>query len=214
MTGRDRKPPAAGPASQPEESNTTWERAIPTLEACAASRSDETPMDREAFAAFYQRSAPGLRAYLIRVSGNAALADDLLQESFLRFLCAKQPEGGEVNYRRYLFRIATNLLRDHWRKPKADCLEETPDRFLIAQDSSSRVDLQVDLQIALGPALARMRPRDRQLLWLAHAEGYSHQEISEITGLATASIRLLLFRARRKMARLIRKQMAGSRSLI
>jgi RNA polymerase sigma-70 factor (ECF subfamily) len=48
-----------------------------------------------------------------------------------------------------------------------------------------------------------MRPRERQLLWLAYAEGYSHREIAEITGLASASIRLLLFRARRKIARLL-----------
>jgi RNA polymerase sigma-70 factor (ECF subfamily) len=54
--------------------------------------------------------------------------------------------------------------------------------------------------------LALMRPRDRQLLWLAHAEGYSHREIAEITGLASASVRLLLFRARRKIARLLREQ--------
>jgi RNA polymerase sigma-70 factor (ECF subfamily) len=54
--------------------------------------------------------------------------------------------------------------------------------------------------------LALMRPRDRQLLWLAHAEGYSHREIAEITGLASASVRLLLFRARRKIAHLLREQ--------
>jgi len=208
MTGRQPQPPADAAASQRKESDTTWEYTIPSLEACAASPNDESPMDREAFAGFYQRSAPALRAYLVRVSGNSALADDLLQESYLRFLCAKQPEGGEVNFRRYLFRIATNLLRDYWRKPRHGCLEEIPDQFLVAKDVSP----QVDLQTALGPALARMRPRDRQLLWLAHAEGYSHQEISEITGLATASIRLLLFRARRKMARLLRKHMAGDRS--
>jgi len=210
MTGPHRQPPSDAAGSRQEESNTTWEYTIPSIEGCAASRNDELPMDREAFAGFYQRSAPGLRAYLVRVSGNSALADDLLQESYLRFLCAKQPEGGEVNYRRYLFRIATNLLRDHWRKPKHGCLEEVPDQFLVAPDVSS----QVDLQAALGPAMARMRPRDRQLLWLAHAEGYSHQEISEITGLATTSIRLLLFRARRKMAHLLRKHRAGDRSLV
>jgi Tfp pilus assembly ATPase PilU len=39
--------------------------------------------------------------------------------------------------------------------------------------------------------MAQMRPRDRQLLWLAYAEGYSHHEIAEVTGLASASIRLL-----------------------
>ena len=58
----------------------------------------------------------------------------------------------------------------------------------------------------LGPAMAQMRPRDRQLLWLAYAEGYSHHEIAEVTGLASTSIRLLLFRARRKIARLLRQQ--------
>ncbi len=56
-----------------------------------------------------------------------------------------------------------------------------------------------------------MRPRDRQLLWLAHAEDYSHREIAEITGLGTASIRLLLFRARRKIARLLREQISADR---
>lgn len=165
-------------------------------------------MDRDAFAGFYQRSAPALRAYLARVSGNPALADDVLQESYLRFLCASQPEGGEVNYRRYLYRIATNLLHDHWRRPKFGSLEDIPEQFLAAQDLS----VQVDLQAALDPAMAQMRPRDRQLLWLAHAEGYSHREIAEITGLATASIRLLLFRARRKIARLLRQSIATDRS--
>jgi RNA polymerase sigma-70 factor (ECF subfamily) len=61
----------------------------------------------------------------------------------------------------------------------------------------------------LGPALAQMRPRDRQLLWLAHAEGYSHNEIAEVMGLGSASIRLLLFRARRKIARLLGEEQRG-----
>jgi RNA polymerase sigma-70 factor, ECF subfamily len=187
--------------------DTTGEYAIPSVEARALSRPDELPIDSDAFAGFYQRSAPALRAYLVRVSGNGALADDLMQESYLRFLCASRPEGGEVNHRRYLFRIATNLLRDHWRKPLAVCIEDVPERFLAARDGLSCIDSRV----ILDPAMAQMRPRERQLLWLAHAEGYSHHEISEITGLNAAGIRLLLFRARRKIARLLRKQMDAER---
>ena len=187
--------------------DTTGEYAIPNVEARLAARAHELPMDSDAFAGFYQRSAPGLRAYLVRVSGNTALADDLMQESYLRFLCATQPEGGEVNYRRYLFRIATNLLRDHWRRPRAECMDDVPERFLAVHDGMA----QIDSQAILDPAMARMRPRERQLLWLAHAEGYSHREIAEITGLNAAGIRLLLFRARRKIARLLRKQMAEDR---
>lgn len=191
-----------------EEKATTWEFTIPNIEAGTAARTEDLPMDRDAFAGFYERSAPPLRAYLVRVSRNSALADDILQESYLRFLCATWPEGGEVNCRRYLFRIATNLLRDHWRRPQATNLEDVPQQLLAASDFSA----QVDLQAALDPALAQMRPRDRQILWLAHAEGYSHREIAEITGLGTASIRLMLFRARRKMARLLRQEIAADRS--
>jgi RNA polymerase sigma-70 factor, ECF subfamily len=184
------------------KTDTTGEYAISNLEARVASRTDELPMDSDAFAGFYQRSAPALRAYLVRVSGNAALADDLLQESYLRFLSASRPEGGEVNYRRYLYRIATNLLRDYWRKPRAACIEDVPERLLMARDGLSGIESRA----TLNPALAQMRPRERQLLWLAHAEGYSHREISEITGLNAAGIRLLLLRARRKIARLLREQ--------
>lgn len=187
--------------------DTTGEYAIPNVETRGASRADEPPMDSDAFAGFYQRSSPALRAYLVRVSGNFALADDLMQESYLRFLCAKTPEGGEVNYRRYLYRIATNLLRDHWRRPRATCIEDVPESFLAARDGMS----QIESLVTLDPALLQMRPRERQLLWLAYAEGYSHREIAEITGLSAAGIRLLLFRARRKIARLLREQIAGDR---
>ena len=190
------------------KTDTNGEYAIPNVDARLLARADELPMDSDAFAGFYQRSAPALRAYLTRVSGNHALADDLAQESYLRFLCAMQPEGGEVNHRRYLFRIATNLLRDHWRRPRAASIEELPEHLFATSGAAARVDSQATLD----PAMARMRPRDRQLLWLAHAEGYSHREIAEITGLGAASIRLLLFRARRKIARLLREQCAGEGS--
>jgi RNA polymerase sigma-70 factor (ECF subfamily) len=180
----------------------SWESVLPNIFADGAPRAAATPMDSDAFAGFYERSARPLWAYLARVSGDPALADDLMQESYLRFLCAARPCDGEVDSRRYLFRIATNLLRDHWRRPKASSIEEVPQEFLAAQVSST----QADSKAALGPALAQMRPRERQLLWLAHAEGYSHKEIAEVTGLASASIRLLLFRARRKVARLLREQ--------
>jgi RNA polymerase sigma-70 factor (ECF subfamily) len=180
------------------------ESVLPNVLAGDAPRAAESPMDSDAFAGFYERSARPLWAYLARVSGDPALADDLMQESFVRFLCASQPEEGEVAGRRYLFRIATNLLRDHWRCPRQASIEEIPEEFFAASASSSTSDL-------LGPALAAMRPRERQLLWLAHAEGYTHREIAGITGLASASIRLLLFRARRRIASLLRQQSSTTR---
>src|SRR5271157_3932833 len=170
---------------------TPWESVLPKLFAGDTPASSEISMDSsDEFAGFYQRSARPLWVYLARVSGDPALADDLMQESFVRYLCASRPNEGKVAARRYLFRIATNLLRDYWRRPRSTSIEELPEEFFAATASSA----QSDSQAILGPALAQLRPRDRQLLWLAHAEGYSHQEIAQITGLGSGSIRLLLFR--------------------
>lgn len=178
-----------------------WESAIPNvLAGDVAPNAACLPMKSEAFAGFYERSARSLWAYLVRVSSDPALADDLMQESYVRFLCADAPSDGEVAARRYLFRIATNLLRDHWRHPHSASIEDVPEELFTITTAAS----QSESRAILGPALAQLRPRDRQLLWLAYAEGYSHHEIAEITGLASASIRLLLFRARRKVARLLR----------
>jgi RNA polymerase sigma-70 factor (ECF subfamily) len=189
-----------------------WESILPkvfTGEALRPAESADTQaalrMDSDAFAGFYERSARSLWAYLTRVSGDPALADDLMQESFVRFLCAERAmrmEDGEVASRRYLFRIATNLLRDHWRRPRAASIEEMPEELFTARQEATEADTVAQL----APALRQMKPRERQLLWLAHAEGYSHKEIAEVTGLASASVRLLLFRARHKMARLLRGQ--------
>jgi RNA polymerase sigma-70 factor (ECF subfamily) len=185
-----------------------WESALPIDYMGDAARGAALPMDSEAFAGFYERASRPLWAYLALVSGDPALADDLMQESFVHFLCASRPaslaEEGEVACRRYLFRIATNLMRDHWRRPAAASIQDIPEDFFASKSNSA----QADSQTILGPALAEMRPRDRQLLWLAHAEGYTHKEIAEITGLARASIRLLLFRARSKIAGLLREQSA------
>ncbi len=180
----------------------TWSYPLP--QAQAAVQTAKLQMDDETFAAFYQRTARPLWAYLARVSGNAALADDLLQESYLRFLGATLRDDGEVSQRRYLFRIATNLMRDHWRRPAMSAIDDMLESSLPAVDA--RMPEQLESHAVLGAALVRMKPRERQLLWLAYAEGASHKEIAEITGLGATSIRLLLFRARKKMVRFLRQQ--------
>jgi RNA polymerase sigma-70 factor (ECF subfamily) len=186
-----------------------WESVIPRMLAGAAPGSVSElmesacgPMNSDEFAGFYQRSARSLWAYLARVSGDAALADDLMQESYVRFLTAAYPADGEVASRRYLFRIGTNLLRDHWRRQRTTSIEDIPEERFASRAHSGGAEAQA----MLGPAFKQLRPRDRQLLWLAYAEGYSHREIAEVTGLASPSIRLLLFRARRKAARLLRNE--------
>ena len=52
-------------------------------------------------------------------------------------------------------------------------------------------------------AMARLKPREREMLWLAYAQGLTHLDIAGALGVKAASVRLLLFRARQKLARLL-----------
>ncbi|HEV2720669.1 MAG TPA: RNA polymerase sigma factor, partial [Thermoanaerobaculia bacterium] len=74
------------------------------------------PMDEEAFRAFYERTARQVWAYLVRITGDAQLADDLLQEAYYRFIRARATYEDESHRRNSLFRIATNLARDSGRR--------------------------------------------------------------------------------------------------
>ncbi len=184
----------------------------PSIQNCDPAASEETagiPMTDETFADFYRSTARPFWTYLARVSGSDTLADDLAQESYLRFLCAKAPwQEGESACRRYLFRIGTNLLRDHWRRPSASSLENVPEHELPVIDPH---DLEhLDSEALLKAGLAHLNPKERQLLWLAHAEGLSYREISAITGFSVPRIRLALFRSRHKLARCLRQEMVKS----
>lgn len=159
-------------------------------------------MDEEAFRAFYDRTARVLRAYLARVTGDSQLADDLLQDAYYRFLRARSGYQTEEHRRNALFRIATNLARDNHRRarlrPAVTLVEGTA--VEAGPGDAASTERSADLR----RAMARLKPRDRALLWLAYAQGSSHREIAGSLGLETASIKLLLFRARRRLADLLR----------
>ena len=76
-------------------------------------------MDEDAFRAFYDRTARSLWGYLSRMTGDPQVADDLLQETYYRFLRARGHWESEAHRRAYLFRIATNLARDGRRRAVA-----------------------------------------------------------------------------------------------
>lgn len=159
-------------------------------------------MDEEAFGRFYQRTSRPLWAYLSRVSGDPQLADDLLQEAYYRLLKSDRPFESDDHRRAYLFRIATNLVLDTRRRPRLDVADLPGDSDAAAPRSPDSPE-QVQRRADLATAIARLRPRDRALLWLAYAQGASHDEIATATGLTLSSVKQLLFRARRRLAGLL-----------
>jgi RNA polymerase sigma-70 factor (ECF subfamily) len=153
--------------------------------------------DASEFQIFYQRTWRRLWAYLYRVLGSSSLADDLAQEAFCRLLSHPPPLTEEPQLRAYLFRVASNLMADHGRRLQRER------RLESERPDGERAQPHPDRAHDLAATLLKLRPRERALLWLAYVEGSDHQEIASALGLKQASVRVLLFRARHKLARLL-----------
>jgi RNA polymerase sigma-70 factor (ECF subfamily) len=155
-------------------------------------------LSREAFDDFYNRTARALRSYICRVSGSATLADDILQESYIRLLSA--PPLEEAQRKSYLYRTATNLITDHRRAQS-----RRRHWWQLTAPRPEAVEPALDVTSDVERLFARLGPQERALLWLAYVDGASHQEIAGVLGLKEASIKVLLFRARRRMESLLRE---------
>jgi RNA polymerase sigma-70 factor (ECF subfamily) len=158
-------------------------------------------MTEDQFRAFYAETMPALWRYVARVSMDPEVADEITQESYLRLLRAAPARLGQEDRRRYLFRIATNQLNDHFRASHREQVALSDD--LVGTDGKAEVEAAA-LSEDLDESLQSLAPRMRELLVLAYIEGYSHRDIASITGLQEQSIRPLLYRARRALAQVLR----------
>ena len=188
-----------------------------TADEASAERAHDALMDEASFQAFYRRHGRALWSYLCRMVGNQAHADDLVQEAFCKFLVAPVGALDETAQRAYLFRIATNLVIDQWRKRTREqqALDQFAPAFTPSSSSSAAAGPALEgqgLSIDMARTFAELKPRERALLWLAYVEGSEHDEIAQSLGLKPKSIRVLLFRARHRLAGLLKKKGLGAGS--
>ncbi len=154
----------------------------------------------QSFERFYEATAPAIRAYLLRHCSDRQAVDDLFQLTFVRFLGSRMAATPEAaGARAYLYRIASNLIADHGRDLKKRGQFEA-----ALADNTASVSPPMGVGLDLGRVLRTLSQRERQLLWLAYAEEFSHKEIARIMKLNAASVRVLLFRVRKKLAAKLR----------
>jgi RNA polymerase sigma-70 factor (ECF subfamily) len=158
-------------------------------------------MTEDAFRTFYELTARPVWLYLARTTGDRRAADDLLQEAYYRFLRTTTRFESDDHRRNYLFRIAANLVHDRRRQPRVQAMPidagelPLPARTETANEAARRIDLT--------RALQQLKPRERSMLWLAYAQGCSHEEIAASMGVKSASLKSMLFRARRRLRTLL-----------
>jgi RNA polymerase sigma-70 factor, ECF subfamily len=162
---------------------------VPMVERAAPLALDETE-----FRAFHEQTARSLAAYLRR-SVAADAVQDMVQEAYLRLLRTPHASLPVDERRAYLYRIAANLVNDAWRaRKKAPEVAAVAPETLAARTPSETAGLDVTR------AMDRLRLQERTMLWLAYVEQASHREIATAVSVKEGSVRVLLSRARQKMA--------------
>lgn len=159
-------------------------------------------MDEARFAAIYAGTHDRLWTYVFRLTGERALADDLVQDAYCRLLALPAAHVADGAERAYLYRIATNLVTDHHRRRTR--LGARLKALLFAAETTS--EPSGDLQAIFD----RLPRRDAALLWLAYVNEHDHREIAEILGVRPASVRVLLSRARARLSELLQPELRGN----
>jgi RNA polymerase sigma factor (sigma-70 family) len=143
---------------------------------------------------------PPLERYLARLTGDPDLAADVAQEAFLRLLEQEPPPSA---VRPWLFRVATNLVRDSARRARRRQVLVLDGRAPSAHgDPPPAPDQGVDRDHAralVRRALDGLSSKERRAL-LMREEGFRHREIADVLGTTTGSVGTLLSRAIRKAA--------------
>ena len=120
-------------------------------------------------------------------------AEDIVQSAFEKLWIHKDSVE-PLKTKSYLFTVAYHLLIDHTRKAKRISLQES-----FENDTQAAYQENKALKKVLHDALATLSETQRSLVLLKDYEGYSYEEIGEITKLTTDQVRVYLHRARLKL---------------
>ena len=155
--------------------------------------------ERAAFDAIYDRFRPRVFTFLLRMGGDHALAEDLMQETFVRLATKARSLAPDTRLKAWLFTVARNLFFDQRRRSALDrarsmalgaALPPTGTTPLEAMETNERAR-------AVTRALQHLKTDQREAILLCAVEGFSPTEAAHLTGVEPAAMRQRLARARR-----------------
>jgi RNA polymerase sigma-70 factor (ECF subfamily) len=166
--------------------------------------------NRATFQRLYEETAVSLRAYLRLSCRDNALADDLLQETYLRLLRRGWPELDAQRLKSYLYKTAHSALVDHYRARRREARWRAEQATIgdahgcrphdVVGLEGDSVDGLLELPDDMRRVFVTLTTRQQSLLWLAYVEGFKHDEIAGVIGVSASSVRVLLSRARTELA--------------
>jgi RNA polymerase sigma-70 factor (ECF subfamily) len=160
--------------------------------------------DVDAFEFIYRRAAPAIYRLCRRMLGDERDARDRVQDTFVRAWERLASYRGQSSLETWLHRVAVNVVLEHLRARKRDASRLIADDAHDPDDASGAraADVAIDASLDLATALDRL-PAGARAVFVLHVEGYSHEEIAQMTGIAAGTARAQLWRARRALAKVL-----------
>ena len=156
------------------------------------------------FASLFDAHASGLHRYLSRRVG--AVADDLVAETFLAGMASREGyDQSKADPRAWLYGIATNLLRRHFRQEVrglAATAKAAAEVTINGSDPGEAVSDQVDAQARIGrlaSGIAALNQDDRDVLLLTAWAGLDSNEVAQALDIPVGTVRSRLHRVRRRL---------------
>ena len=148
--------------------------------------------DSSSMGVLYQRHHAALYRYFVRMSGSGPLSEDLTQEVFLRMLRKSDTWLRDARFSSWMYRIAHNAFIDQARKNRWETA--MPESFEIAAPAGRRLEQDED-QALLRRALMALPAEKRELLVLSRYQGLRYEQIGELLGVETNTVKVRVFRA-------------------
>jgi RNA polymerase sigma-70 factor (ECF subfamily) len=153
----------------------------------------------------FERYSGKAYRYFLRVTGRPDLAEDLVQELFLRavkHLGAGRTEGDT----KWLFGIARNLVVDHWRK-------SVPPHVPLATARDLHTPATQVVAFGVWEALGLLSPQDRDLVLLREVTGLSYTDLAEVCETTVENVRSRMSRARGRLRALLGRRLSARNGL-
>jgi RNA polymerase sigma-70 factor (ECF subfamily) len=156
--------------------------------------------DGAAFERLYRANVGRINALALRLTADRVRAEELVQDAFVRAWEKLDSFRGDSSFQTWLHRLTVNvfLVADRSRRRREGRValyDELPETPLDVEGEGLGREGRMDLETAI----AKLSPGARTAFVLHELEGYSHEEIAALSGVAAATIRAQLFRARKKL---------------
>lgn len=163
--------------------------------------------DAQALAEIYDRYAEPIYRYLYRYVGDAAQAEDLASEVFLRLLqvlgTSRAPRD---RLQGWLYRVAHNLAMDSFRQASKGATLSLDEGLVAAGDSPPSIVEKRQDQQQLRMAISQLTPDQQQVILLRFGEGFKIAEVSRLMGKSEGAVKVLQHRAVKRLRKLLDRQ--------